>query len=74
MRLSKYLFYSKGQRIKLETQKNTEAYPNISYHSTEKLKLNLYVFRDVRHKEPLYPISNSGQNAQLYRPIKSGCG
>ncbi|MCE2403347.1 hypothetical protein J4G08_21035 [Candidatus Poribacteria bacterium] len=65
-------FYHKGQRIKLETLKNTDVYPNISYHSTKELKLNLYVFRDVRHKEPLYLISNSGQNAQLYRTYKNG--
>ena len=37
-----------------------------SYHSTEKLKLNLYVFKDARHKEPLYLVSNSLRNTQLY--------
>ena len=63
-------FYDKGQRIKLETLKNTVSYPNISYHSTEKLKLNLLVFRDEDHKEPLYLVSNSLQNSQLYLAYK----
>ena len=40
----------------------TSAYPGISYHSTEKLKLNLYVFsRRARHKEFIL-----FQIAQLY--------
>ena len=59
-------FYHKGNRIKLETLKDTNAYPDISYHNTEKLKLNLYVFRDTNHKEPLYLVSNSLRNTQLY--------
>ena len=63
-------FYDKGQRIKLETLKETRAYPNISYHSTEKLKLNLLVFRDPDHKEPLYLVSNSLKNSQLYLTYK----
>ncbi|MDE0481386.1 MAG: transposase [Candidatus Poribacteria bacterium] len=63
-------FYHKGQRIKLQTLKNTETYPNISYHSTEKLRLNLLVFRDANHQEPLYLVSNSLQNAQLYLTYK----
>ena len=63
-------FYDKGQRIKLQTLKNTEAYPNISYHNIEKLKLNLLVFRDANHQEPLYLVSKSLQNAQLYLTYK----
>lgn len=59
-------FYDKGQRLKLETLKDTKAYPNISYHGTEKLELNLMVFRDVNHKEPLYLVSNSLKNTELY--------
>ena len=63
-------FYDNGQRIKLQTLKNTEAYSHISYHNTEKLKLNLLVFRDANHKEPLYLVSNSLQNTQLYLTYK----
>lgn len=63
-------FFDKGQRIKLETLNNTVSYPNISYHSTEKLNLNLLVFRDVDHQEPLYLVSNSLQNSQLYLAYK----
>ena len=63
-------FYDKGQRIKLETLKDTTAYPNIFYHGTEKLKLNLFVFRDADHKEPLYLVSNSLKNAELYLTYK----
>ena len=49
-----------------------ENIPNqhISYHSTEKLKLNLSVFRDTDHQEPLYLVSNSSQNSHLYRTYK----
>ena len=63
-------FYDKGQRIKLETLKDTAAYPNIFYHGTEKLKLNLLVFRDAAHKEPLYLVSNSLKNTELYLTYK----
>ena len=63
-------FYHNNQRIKLETLQKTGAYPDISYHSTEKLKLNLYVFKDANHKEPLYLVSNSLRNTQLYLTYK----
>ncbi len=63
-------FYHNSQRIKLETLQKIGAYPGISYHSTEKLKLNLYVFKDARHKEPLYLVSNSLRNTQLYLTYK----
>ena len=62
--------YDKGQRIKLETLKEIAPYPNIFYHGTEKLKLNLLVFRDADHKEPLYLISNSLKNTELYLTYK----
>ncbi|RKU32055.1 hypothetical protein C6497_00005, partial [Candidatus Poribacteria bacterium] len=63
-------FYDNGQRIKLETLQQTGTYPNILYHSTEKLRLNLYVFKDPQHKEPLYLVSNCLVNAQLYLTYK----
>ena len=62
--------YDKGQRIKLETLKDTAPYPNIFYHGTEKLELNLLVFRGADHKEPLYLVSNSLKNAELYLTYK----
>ncbi len=67
-------FYHKGNRIKLETLKDTNAYPDISYHNTEKLKLNLYVLRDTNHKEPFISYQNSLRNTHSILPINSGGG
>lgn len=62
--------YHKGVRKKLQSIQETGSYPDIRYHNTLKLPLNLQVFKNPPHKEPLYLVSNCLRNLSIYHTYK----
>ena len=54
----------------VEQVKGTGFYPQILYHSTERIRLNLYVVREARFAEPMYLISSHLTGNQIYRCYK----
>ena len=61
--------YHNSQRIKLETLQKTGAYPGISF-TARRNQTKPLCFQRSRHKEPLYLVSNSLRNTQLYLTYK----
>ena len=58
-------------RVKpIEQVKATGFYPQILYHSTEWIRLNLYVVRDARFAEPMFLISNLMTGPHLHQCYK----
>ena len=55
-----------------KTMEQLEAgfYPQILYHQTEQIRLNLYVVRDARFAEPMYLISSHLTGSQIQRCYK----
>ena len=50
----------------IEQLKKPGFYPQILYHQTEQIRLNLYLVRDARFTEPMYLISNLTTGSQIY--------
>ena len=59
-----------GTVKKIEQLKATGFYPQILYHQTEQIRLNLYVVRDARFAEPMYLISSHLTGSQIHRCYK----
>ena len=49
---------------------SSRGYPQILYHQTEQIQLNLYVVRDVRFSDPMYLISNHLNGVEIHRCYK----
>ena len=54
----------------MEQLKRTGFYPQILYHQTEQIRLNLYVVIDARFAEPMYLISSHLTGSQIHRCYK----
>ena len=58
-------------QIKTIEQVNTPGfYPQILYHSTQQIRLNLYVIKDARFTEPMYLISSHLTGCQIHQCYK----
>ena len=49
---------------------SSRGYPQILYHQTEQIQLNLYAVRDVRFSDPMYLISNLLNGVEIHRCYK----
>ncbi len=56
--------------VKKAQQLATGCYPQILYHLTERIRLNLYVVREARFAEPMYLISSHLTGRQIYHYYK----
>lgn len=54
----------------LDQLDSSRGYPQILYHQTEQIQLNLYVVRDVRFSDPMYLISNHLNGVEIRRCYK----
>ncbi len=59
-----------GTVKKAEQLQETGFYPQILYHLTEQIRLNLYVVRQARLAEPMYLISSHLTGRQIYHYYK----
>jgi hypothetical protein len=58
-----------GSSRRLDTLESG-SYPNVLYHKTYQIPLNLYVVRNPAFKEPMYLISNVYQDAEIHQCYK----
>ena len=56
----------KGEVKNLKQIRNSGFYPNIVYHQTQRIKLNLYVISDDQYDEPMFIVSNSSRGMAMY--------
>ena len=59
-----------GQVKTIEQLQATGFYPQMLYHPTEQIRLNLYVIRDTRFCEPMYLIASHLTGSQIHRCYK----
>ena len=59
-----------GEVKGIEHLNSTGFYPQILYHATEQIQINLYIVRDTRFAEALYLISSHLTGCQIHRCYK----
>ena len=59
-----------GQVKTIEQVKTPGFYPQILYHLTEQIQINLYIVRDARFTEPMYLISSHLTGSQIHQCYK----
>ena len=59
-----------GSTVKLDGILENGSYPDVLYHKTYQIPLNLYVIRDKAFKEPMYLISNVYKGHQIHHCYK----